>query len=276
MPGLSIALLALAAGATLLQWQPALPLTAVWLAGAISAAIAAIALHWVDSWSQIAGRRRAPFSALFIGLLIVATAGTFGFGYAAWRAETRLADELPSEWEGVDIAVVGIIDELPQSTARGTRFAFAVERIETPGAIVPARLSLAWYSQWKKDVELDLVPSISAGERWRLTVRLKRPHGTVNPHGFDIEAWLLENDLRATGYVRKDSSNARLDAFAGRPSDWIERAREKIRSRILAALPDAQYAGVIVALTIGDQRAISESEWRVFNRTGVTHLVSIK
>ena len=66
-----------------------------------------------------------------------------------------------------------------------------------------------------------------------------------------------------------------LDAFAGRPSDFVERARERVRARILAALPDARYAGVIVALTIGDQRAIPESQWRVFNRTGITHLISI-
>ena len=89
-------------------------------------------------------------------------------------------------------------------------------------------------------------------------------------------AWLLENGLRATGYVRKDDGNVRLDRFAGRPSDWVERARERIRTRILAALPDAQYAGVIVALTIGDQRAIPESQWKAFSRTGITHLISIK
>ena len=126
-----------------------------------------------------------------------------------------------------------------------------------------------------KDGTIEPPPPLAAGERWRLVVRLKRPHGNVNPHGFDIEAWLLENNLRATGYVRKDERNARLDAFAGRPSDWVERARERVRARILAALPDAKYAGVIVALTIGDQRAIPEPQWRVFNRTGITHLISI-
>ena len=32
---------------------------------------------------------------------------------------------------------------------------------------------------------------------------------------------------------------------------------------------------MIVALTIGDQRAIPEAQWRVFNRTGIAHLISI-
>jgi competence protein ComEC len=43
---------------------------------------------------------------------------------------------------------------------------------------------------------------VRAGERWRFTVRLKRPHGNLNPHGFDYEAWLFERGIRATGYVR--------------------------------------------------------------------------
>ena len=119
------------------------------------------------------------------------------------------------------------------------------------------------------------MPDVAAGERWRLVVKLKRPHGTVNPHGFDVEAWMLESGLRATGYIRTDARNAKLDAFAARPSDYVQRAREKVRARIVAALTGARYAGVIVALTIGEQRAIPEAQWRVFNRTGIGHLISI-
>lgn len=222
------------------------------------------------------GLRSHAIRATAAAVLAAGAAGALGFGYATWRAGVRLADELPPAWGSVDIAVVGIIDELPQASLRGTRFAFAVERIETPAAVVPARLSLAWFARQKNDGTSELPPPLAAGERRRLVVRLKRPHGNVNPHGFDIEAWLLENNLRATGYVRKDERNARLDAFVGRPSDHVERAREQVRERIFAALPEARYAGVIVALTIGDQRAIPESQWRIFNRTGLSHLISIK
>jgi len=275
MPQLPVALFAFAAGATLLQWQPVLPSAPPLLIAAGVLAGIALALGRVAASLAVAGAAAAPFAAVVVGALVAVTAGLQGFGYAAWRAETRLADALPPEWEGVDIALTGIVDELPQSSPRGTRFAFAVERVATPGAVVPARLSLVWYAQLRKDGTSDPPPPLAAGERWRLTVRLKRPHGNVNPHGFDIEAWLLENNLRATGYVRNDERNVRIDAFADRPSDWVERARERVRTRILAALPDAEYAGVIVALAIGDQRAISESQWRVFGRTGITHLISI-
>ncbi len=90
---------------------------------------------------------------------------------------------------------------------------------------------------------------------------------------------MLEQNLRATGTVRPDRQSAyknhRLQAFIWTPSNAIEYGRGWLRDRILAALPKQKYAGVIVALVIGDQRAIEQSDWSIFNRTGVGHLVAI-
>jgi competence protein ComEC len=208
-------------------------------------------------------------------LIAVATAA-FGFCYAAWRADVRLADALPPAWEDVDLRIIGVVDDLPQNDESGARFVFAVERVMTGRAVVPRRISLAWHApRSARDGRPDAPPGVHAGERWTLAVRLKRPHGNVNPHGFDLEAWLLEHGLRATGYVRDDVANVRIAEFAGRPSDYVQRMRERIRSRIGDALPGARYRGVLVALAIGDQRAIPEAQWAVFNKTGITHLVSI-
>jgi competence protein ComEC len=272
---LSAALLAFAVGATLLQRQPELPSFARWLGVSFTLIAITIASRRFRAHSPASAGAVECGAARAASAIVVMAAGILGFGYAAWRADLRLADALPPEWEGEDIRVVGIVDDLPQPSERGVRFAFAVERVETAGAVVPARLSLAWYAHWQTGGTPDPVPELATGERWRLAVRLKRPHGTVNPHGFDIEAWLLENGLRATGYVRHDDRNARVAAFAGRAADHVQRARESVRRRIETALPGAAYAGVIVALAIGEQRAIPEDQWRVFNRTGITHLISI-
>ena len=67
-----------------------------------------------------------------------------------------------------------------------------------------------------------------------------------------------------------------MESFVWRPGYVVERLREAIRSRFLAALPDAPYLGVLIALAVGDQRAIPNAQWQIFNRTGITHLVSIK
>ncbi len=256
---LQLALLAFALGVVALQTQAVLP----------ESRLALCVPLFVIVWCLLA--RRTRFALVVLAL----AAGSGGFFYAAWRAELRLADSLPTAWEGRDIRVTGVIDDLPQPADRGTRFAFAVESVAPSDAVVPARVSLAWYSGFAVGGEAGEVPALHAGERWSLAVRLKRPHGTVNPHGFDVEAWLLANDLRATGYVRKDEANRRLDAFAGRPEDHVARARESIRDRILHALGERPYAGVIAALAIGDERAIPSAQWLLFNRTGIGHLISI-
>jgi competence protein ComEC len=266
---LPFALSAFAAGVVLLQFQPTLSSPVPWLVGGAGTLFVALLLRTGIPRRTRGGVPRVCAAAALAGTLAL------GFGYAAWRAEIRLADALPAEWEGEDITVVGVVDDLPVAGPRGTRFAFAVERVETPGAIVPARIALTWFRQVLRGGPIDDVPEIRAGERWRLVVRLKRPHGNVNPGGFDVEAWLLEQNLRATGYVRTDEANARVDAFAGRMRDHVQRARAAVRARIEAALEGAPYGGVIVALAIGEQRAIPERQWLVFNRTGIGHLISI-
>ncbi len=254
-----ITLIAFCFGVWLLQQQATLP-SARWL--------------WIlPLFSAVLGwpRSRHPVSETLRRLLVVAFGVALGFAWAAWRADLRLADRLPDHWQGVDLTVIGVVSDLPQAGARGEHFVLDVERILTPHAPALHRIQLAryWPSKGARD------PMVRAGERWQLTVRLKRPYGTHNPHGFDLEAWMLERDIAASGYVREKPLPQRLDARAATPVAWIAATRAAIRERIVATVGDAPYAGVIAALVIGDQRSIPNDQWRAFTRTGVNHLLSI-
>ncbi|NTV10342.1 MAG: DUF4131 domain-containing protein, partial [Zoogloea sp.] len=238
------------------------------------AGLLAAPASWLAFALGVAGGLAAKFLAdrrALRGAALLLAGGLAGFGYAGLRADARLADELAGQLEGRDVAVTGVVASLPQKFERGVRFEFEVE---TAAAALPRRVSLAWYRGWHED-EWHGLTEVHAGERWHLTVRLKRPHGNLNPHGFDYEAWLLAQDIRATGYVRNAPDNARLADFVWSAGNMVEHLRETIRARFNAALPDEPYAGVLVALAIGDQRSIDNGLWRVFNRTGITHLVSI-
>ncbi len=81
----------------------------------------------------------------------------------------------------------------------------------------------SWY-QGRRDSERTGRLVVRPGEHWRLTVRLKRPHGNANPGVFDYEAWLLERNIRATGYIRSQAPE-RLVAMVWRPAYLIERMR---------------------------------------------------
>lgn len=256
-------IIAFAAGVWLLQQQPVLPS----LDGAgvlVAAALLAVLLRG-------GGRLRTLLRCCVWGM--VAFAG--GFLWAAWCAQLRMADALPAAWEGRDIVVGGVVASLPQVYDRSVRFEFDVERVDTAGAAVPRRIVLSWWGAGGRDGAPAVLPEVHAGERWRFTVRLKRPHGLSNPHGFDYEAWLLERGIRATGHVRPKGERRLVEPQAKGFAYRVERARERLRGRIQAALGDAPAAGVIVALVMGDQRAIPPEQWRVFTRTGVNHLMSI-
>ncbi|MGB8250898.1 MAG: ComEC/Rec2 family competence protein, partial [Azonexus sp.] len=180
-------ILAFAAGIIALQMQPELPAAWPWALAGLALAVPAV------RWRNVPPVR----------VLGVLACLAIGFAWAAWRADIRLADALPAAWEGRDIEVVGVVAALPQDFSQGSRFEFAVEKVSTAAASVPSRIMLSWY-QGQRDGEEFVRQPLRPGERWQLTVRLKRPHGNVNPNGFDYEAWLLERNIRATGYVRQN------------------------------------------------------------------------
>ncbi|MBS1170342.1 MAG: internalization-related competence protein ComEC/Rec2 [Burkholderiaceae bacterium] len=255
-------------GVLWLQSQPDLLLPLV-LACVFVCAVLAGGLAW---------RCQQAKTGLFLRLVAGTLCGVF---WAGLQAQYALQHEFPPEQEGRNITLIGTIDSLPYRFEQGVRFQFALERAfdgEAEIAGMPPKVSLSWQNSYGTESAAP-VPEVRPGERWRLTVRLKRPHGNANPHGFDYEAWLLGQGLHATGYVRSDDKalrpNQRLDAFVFSFGNMIERTRAWLRDRILAALPDKPYAAVIVALVVGDQRGIGQSDWAVFNRTGISHLISI-
>ncbi len=275
------AIVGFAAGTLIVQFLPSLP-EARWLA------LFSVLLLLLERNIRLSS---GTVSRLVRDVVVVCAFAVGGASLATWRATVRLEQELPHVWEGVDLGVTGIVVSLPAVSESGSRFELAVEQVDPPEAIVPPRIALSWFARSREIiptpslsaspgapvVALSLTAStaVHAGARWQLQVRLKRPHATLNFAGFDAEGWLFERDLRAVGYVRESARNREIDRFVGTPRTWIERAREIVRARIDDALPDARYAGVIEALAIGDQQSVPEVQWRVFNRTGISHLISI-
>lgn len=200
-----------------------------------------------------------------------------GVGASGWRASERLAEALPSSLEGQDLQVVGVVASLPQQSPVGLRFRFEIEEARLQGHVVklPPVVALGWYAGWHEDAALsEPQQALRAGQRWRFTVRLRQPHGNVNPDGFDYELYLFEQGLRATGYVRANDKSAPelLDKQAGHA---IDRLRQSVRDAIDAAVSEPRAAGVLAALAVGDQSAIEREDWQLFRDTGVAHLMSI-
>src|ERR1051325_5490644 len=157
--------------------------------------------------------------------------------FAAGAALLQLQAALPSLAWAFPVPVLLLIRLrykavlLAAACAAGVRFEYDVESAD--GELrLPSKLLISWYRN-APDEDAGAAPTtaVHAGERWAFTVRLRRPHGLVNPHGFDYEAWLLERGIGATGYVRVRPEPRRLgvrNSFL----DLVERSREAVRDRI--------------------------------------------
>ena len=251
-----------ALGVMWLQQQASLPGRLGWLV-LIASACMLSAVSWTCFRRGNAWPRRAGWGA------VLCAAACCGFGYAAWRAQTRLAVELPHAWEGRDIAVNGWIKGLPTRSADGARFLFVVESTDAPIERFPRTLQLSWI------VNDAPPPALEPGSRWHLNVRLKRPHGNANWGVRDAEAALLARDVRATGYVSAPQLAMRLPGTVSGVGVLFDGWRSTIRERIAAVLNDAPHMGIVVALAIGAQDAVSAADWLLMRRTGTSHLVAI-
>ncbi|MDH4134229.1 MAG: DUF4131 domain-containing protein, partial [Gammaproteobacteria bacterium] len=177
-------ILAFLAGIVLVQQLPALPsLHWAWLLAPLLLAA------W--RWPRLA----LPPIFLLSGIL-----------WVSFRAGLVLSESLLPALEGQDIVVTGHIADLPMPGEHGVRFLFDIETasLGTKPVQLPERILLSFYNS---------APDLTVGDKWNFTVRLRRPHGFQNPGGFDYEAHLFEQRIRATGYVREKESYRRLSGL---------------------------------------------------------------
>ena len=189
-----------------------------------------------------------------------------GFLWALLNAHLLLHHELLPRDEGKSLYAEGMVISLPETNAQSVRFNFRIDRLTHKGQPVesnPGRVRLSWYKGHQP---------LQPGETWRLRIRLKRPHGYMNPGGFDYESWLFQNRLRATGYVVDDQNNTRLHEAARLNPDFL---RFVIRNKIREVFPTNTLAGFIPALAIGDRSGLSDAQWQVLTATGTNHLIAI-
>ncbi len=217
-----------------------------------------------------------------VGLALAATlSAVLAFAQAGARASHYAQSTLNSALEGRTLQVVGIVANLPQRNEDSARFRFEVESArDSDGARVqlPPQLLLGWYGNRLNgsDDKVQAPPAdLRPGDRWQLAVRLKAPHGHINPHGFDYELWLWEQGLQATGYVRNGAKDAPPLWLGSTWAHPVERLRQRVRSAIDVRVSDRAMAGIVAALLVGDQAAIERADWDVFRATGVAHLMAI-
>jgi competence protein ComEC len=115
------------------------------------------------------------------------------------------------------------------------------------------------------------VQPVAAGESWHLAVTLRPPESSVNPGLPEATRHLLRDHVQALGQVLDSPLNRR--SASARPG--LTSLRERLARRIGAAVDDPSASALLAALAVGDTTLVQPEQWRVFNATGITHLVAI-
>ncbi len=231
--------LASLSGMGLVQAMPTLPGAGAWAAW-LTLLILALALV---AWTCF-----SPRSGWLPWTLLAALAG---FGLTAVRADLRMAEVLPAGLEGQVMRLTGRVASLPQRASGlggidGWRFVLDIDPAASE-ARAPPRVLLSCF-------QMPAMPR--AGERWQLEAKLRRPHGLMNPHGFDQALWMLEQDLPAAGGCR-----AKGQRRLGEGAWSVDALRQSLRDAIdrrLGEAPNRRGAGVLAALSLGDQGAVMD------------------
>ncbi|HEY2344999.1 MAG TPA: DNA internalization-related competence protein ComEC/Rec2 [Xanthomonadaceae bacterium] len=183
-----------------------------------------------------------------------------GLGWACLQAGWAMSERLPATLARQDLVVIGHVTGLPERHDEVLRFDFIADRDGNPAGVAGSHLRLGWYR-----TKTDVTP----GERWRFTVKLRRPRGVLDPGGFDFEKLALERRIAATGYVTDPDSAHRLGDV------WtIDRWRAQDSQRIAGAVP-SPGSRFLRALALGDTRFLTEADWDTLRETGLNHQVAI-
>jgi competence protein ComEC len=187
-------------------------------------------------------------------------------GWTCWHAHNAVSLRLDPRWEGEDVRVRGQVEGLVEQRTDHARFtlrpleAHVDARVGTMPVDLRGVLRLSIYAPLRAP---------EPGARVELTVRMKRPHGSVNPGGFDFERYAATARIAATGYVRA------LHAQTPAPAWHADALRQRISTRIAEVGGEGTGTALLRALAVGDQQALSTDAWDALRATSTAHLVAI-
>lgn len=188
-----------------------------------------------------------------------------GFAWCLWYASAQLAWRLPPEIEGKPIIIKGYIASIPDASFQDTSFLFSLKKIQLKKTDQTANglVQLTWRAH---DLHLKV------GDEWQLSVILKKAYGTLNPGGFDYEAYAFQEGIKANGSVLlQDNHLLSRHWYHG----TLNRIRQYFKEKIATHLKSTNTSPWIIALAVGERRHIDEKNWEVLRNTGTNHLMAI-
>jgi len=221
-----------------------------------------------------------------------------GISWVFWQS--FFTPTIPEAVLNQPVFLTGKVIELPNQELTETRavikYAIKVDSIELdvtanhvfsekPSSFIYSSgfkptVSISWYLSLDELHKLDSLPKL--GETWRMRVKLKANHASMNPGAFDYEMWLFQKGLSAKGYV-KNRTKAEEGALEVAVMEKVASAsvlsfahwRNWIAHRLNLIFEESDFFHFYKALTFGDKSSISADDWVLLQNTGTIHLMVI-
>lgn len=225
---------------------------------------------------------RLQLSAHIPRFWMVAVPALAVFSGAVWSlaAMNQFVKTMPrGSTAPITCSVTAMIDALPRPAPHATQLMLRI----VPGEGAQPVAQPAACQSYKPGLRLRVgdyhreQPDYRGGQVWRFELRLKPPHGSVNPGGFDYERWLFSQRISVTGSVHGHPVLVaeRGDGFAAH----LLSIRSQWRTQLLTVSesngsPD-RGRGLLLGLTIGDSDYLGQDDWETLLATGTNHLLAI-
>ncbi|MBS0351764.1 MAG: DNA internalization-related competence protein ComEC/Rec2, partial [Proteobacteria bacterium] len=207
--------------------------------------------------------RRLGVNHWLVKVLFGLSCFSLGLLRSDYLANDWLQKRLPDQLATKAIEVTGEIVNLPITEPYSTEFILQTNIFD--GAVQKKRLLLHWENPH---------PPLSAGQHWRITVRLKPPHAFDN---FNAQSrsllWWSPRRVHAAGYVDQKKKS---ELLSGANPFLFAKIRDQLRATIAQSIVNNDsLKAIITALTIGSEQGLSDQDWQILQRTGTVHLVVI-
>ncbi|SLM49734.1 putative Competence protein ComEC/Rec2 related protein [Nitrospira japonica] len=137
------------------------------------------------------------------------------------------------------------------------------------GSSMPARIRVTWRGPDRK---------MFCGDRVRFLAKLRPPHGTLNPGGFDYGAYLEQHGIEAVASVSGTDGVVLVES--GRSHGWwgignrFDQWRADVRTSAIHSLTQPEL-GIFLGIVLGDRGYLDDDLRDQFMATGTVHLLSI-
>ncbi|MBI1820973.1 MAG: DNA internalization-related competence protein ComEC/Rec2 [Nitrospirae bacterium] len=174
-----------------------------------------------------------------------------------------------SRWIGQNVIYTGVIDETVAHYKDHTSLILKTMEVETDGQTIPAAGKI------KLNINRAVSFSLSYGDRIKVPLILREPHGFQNPNSFDYGKYLTRHGFRAIASLTHPEDLSIVGKNSGlsilkKVYEW----REEIRGKAMATLTGEPLA-IFLAIVIGESGYLTNEIRDYFMASGTTHILSI-